>query len=155
MGESYFDTENASRIILLYPHIPSLDSWNRGQRLTDYCTLQGHASQVPLPAILGSLRGSAPQRGSRGPLSQTLFFCKRVMKEKRAHLGQGGEEQNLRSSHQAEKLYLFGGQSQWMHLVYSGRTGRSNSKSSCQESMGIRRKRWPFSYWESSCRAAP
>src|SRR5260221_6985954 len=66
MGESYFDTENASRIILLYPHIPSLDSWNRGQRLTDYCTLQGHASQAPLPAILGSLRGSAPQRGSRG-----------------------------------------------------------------------------------------
>ncbi len=48
------------------------------------------------------------------------FFYTRVMKEKRTYLGQGGEEENTRSSVQTEKLQLFGGRPQWMHLVYSG-----------------------------------
>jgi hypothetical protein len=54
------------------------------------------------------------------------FFSKGVRKEKRSYLGQGGEEQNTRSSVQAEKLHLFEGRPQWIHLVYSGRTGMSN-----------------------------
>jgi alpha-beta hydrolase superfamily lysophospholipase len=48
------------------------------------------------------------------------FLCKRVMEEKRTHLGQGGEEENTRSSVQTKKLQMFGGRPQWMHLVYSG-----------------------------------
>ena len=48
------------------------------------------------------------------------------MEETGTYLGEGGEEEDVRSSEQAEKLHLFGGRSQWMHLVYSGRTGMSN-----------------------------
>ena len=54
------------------------------------------------------------------------FFYKHVMEETGTYLGEGGEEEDVRSSEQAEKLHLFGGRSQWMHLVYSGRTGMSN-----------------------------
>ncbi len=46
-------------------------------------------------------------------------FEKRVVKGTHP-FGQGGEEENTRSSQQAEKLHLFGGRPQWMHLVYSG-----------------------------------
>jgi hypothetical protein len=48
------------------------------------------------------------------------FFYKGVMKEKRTYLGEGGAEEKTRSSVQTEKLQLFGGRPQWMHLVYSG-----------------------------------
>ncbi len=54
------------------------------------------------------------------------FVCKREMKEKCTHLGEGGEEEKTRSSVQTEKLHLCGGRPQWIHLVYSGRTGMSN-----------------------------
>ena len=50
------------------------------------------------------------------------------MKEKRTHLGDGGEEENTRSSVQTEKLHLFGGRPQWMHLVYSGRAWHEQLK---------------------------
>jgi MFS transporter, DHA1 family, inner membrane transport protein len=53
------------------------------------------------------------------------FLRKRMMEEKRTDLGQGDEEEHMRSSQQAEHE-LFGGRPQWMHVVYSGRTGRSN-----------------------------
>jgi transposase-like protein len=61
-------------------------------------------------------------------LSQTLL-CERVVKDKRAYLEEGGDKETTRSSHKQTKQNLFGGRPQWMHLVYSGRVGMSNSKS--------------------------
>ncbi len=64
-------------------------------------------------------RSALARYAARASLPDT-FFYKCEMKEKRTHLGDGGEEENTRSSVQTEKLHLFGGRSQWMHLVYSG-----------------------------------
>jgi len=76
-----------------------------------FLLLIGLALQLPPPAP---------------PSLPDTFFYKHVMEETGTYLGEGGEEEDVRSSEQAEKLHLFGGRSQWMHLVYSGRTGMSN-----------------------------
>jgi len=69
---------------------------------------------------LQSVRNLQQQyREAKASLPDT-FFYKGVMQEKRTDLGEGGEEQKTRSSVQTEKLHLFGGRPQWMHLVYSG-----------------------------------
>ncbi len=69
--------------------------------------------------------GQRPFRGVAASLPDT-YLSKRVIEEKRSSLGQGGEEENTRSSQQTEQQKLLGGRPQWIHLVYSGRTGMSN-----------------------------
>lgn len=63
----------------------------------------GSADWTPgAPPVAGLLLvpGSTPS-----PLSQTLFLRSRWSKEN-THLGQGGEEQDMRWSHQAEQQKL-------------------------------------------------
>ena len=50
------------------------------------------------------------------------------MEGKRSSLGQGGEEENTRSSQQTEQQKLFGGRPQWIPLVYSGRAWHEQLK---------------------------
>src|SRR5712692_7004733 len=54
---------------------------------------------------------------------------------------------------QAEKHSKLGERPQWIQRRDSGWCGMSNSKNCCQESTGIRKKRWPCSCWEWSCQA--
>ncbi|MGZ3646968.1 MAG: hypothetical protein ACXVCM_24305 [Ktedonobacteraceae bacterium] len=50
------------------------------------------------------------------------------MEEKRSSLGQGGEEENTRSSQHTEQQQLCGGRPQWIPLVYSGRAWHEQLK---------------------------